>query len=67
LSQEYSICINTLHKGDSDDDDDDDDNNNNNNLIPKELKGCHSGTKGCKDQLLISKQYCRNVNAGRKI
>jgi hypothetical protein len=25
------------------------------NLIPKEQKGCHSGTKGCKDQLLISK------------
>jgi hypothetical protein len=23
------MCINTLHKGDSDDDDDDDDNNNN--------------------------------------
>jgi hypothetical protein len=25
------VCINTLHKGDSDDDDDDDDDNNNNN------------------------------------
>jgi hypothetical protein len=25
-----NICINTLHKGDSNDDDDDDDNNNNN-------------------------------------
>jgi hypothetical protein len=33
-------------------------NNNNNNgekLIPKEQKGCRRGTKGCKDQLLISK------------
>jgi hypothetical protein len=26
-----NICVNTLHKGDSDDDDDDDDDNNNNN------------------------------------
>jgi hypothetical protein len=26
-----NICINTLHKGDSDNDDDDDDDNNNNN------------------------------------
>jgi hypothetical protein len=25
------------------------------NLLPKEQKGCCSGTKGCKDQLLISK------------
>jgi hypothetical protein len=25
------MCINTLHKGDSDDDDDDNNNNNNNN------------------------------------
>jgi hypothetical protein len=35
-----NICINTLHKGDSDDDDDDDDdnnNNNNNNNIPAHL------------------------------
>jgi hypothetical protein len=32
------------------------------NLIPKEQKGCHSGTNGCKDQLLISKailQECK--------
>ena len=30
-----NMCINTLHKGDSDDDDDDDDDddNNNNNLL----------------------------------
>jgi hypothetical protein len=27
----------------------------NENLLPKEQKGCCSGTKGCKDQLLISK------------
>jgi hypothetical protein len=33
-----NICINTLHKGDSDDDDDDDDNNNNNN---KKVKQSH--------------------------
>jgi hypothetical protein len=26
-----------------------------NNLLPAEQKGCHSGSKGCKDQLLISK------------
>jgi len=25
------------------------------NLLPKEQKGCCSRTKGCKDQLLISK------------
>jgi hypothetical protein len=25
------------------------------NLIPKEPKGCYRGSKGCKDQLLISK------------
>jgi hypothetical protein len=25
------------------------------NLIPKEQKGCCNGTKGCTDQLLISK------------
>jgi hypothetical protein len=25
------------------------------NLLPAERKGCHSGSKGCKDQLLISK------------
>jgi hypothetical protein len=34
------------------------------NLIPKEQKGCCSGTKGCKDQLLISKailQECKHT------
>jgi len=43
-------------------------NNNNNmdnkNLLPKEQKGCSSSrTKGCKDQLLISKvilQECKS-------
>jgi hypothetical protein len=33
------------------------------NLIPKEQKGCCSGTKGCKEQLLISKailQKCKH-------
>ena len=25
------------------------------NLIPKEQRGCYRGSKGCKDQLLISK------------
>jgi len=33
------------------------------NLMPKEQKGCCSGSKGCKDQLLISKailQECKN-------
>jgi len=25
------------------------------NLLPIELKGCHPGSKGCKDQLMISK------------
>jgi hypothetical protein len=31
------MCINTLHKGDSDDGDDDDNNNNNNKLIKRHL------------------------------
>jgi hypothetical protein len=32
-------------------------------LIPKEQKGCYKGSKGCKDQLLISKatlQECKS-------
>ena len=29
------------------------------NLIPKEQKGCYRGSKGCKDQLLISKECKR--------
>jgi hypothetical protein len=35
----------------------------NENLLPKEKKGCCSGTKGCKDKLLISKailQECKH-------
>jgi hypothetical protein len=36
-------------------------------LIPKEQKVCCRGSKGFKDQLLISKQYYKNVNAGKKI
>jgi hypothetical protein len=35
------------------------------NLIPKEQKGCCSGSKGCKDQLLVSKaiiQECKLKN-----
>jgi len=37
------------------------------NFMPKELKGCCSGSKECKDQLLISKAIlqeckCRNKN-----
>jgi hypothetical protein len=40
------------------------------NLIPKEQKGCCSGTKGCKDQLLISKvilQECKCRKKNRSI
>ena len=36
------------------------------NLIPKEQKGCYRGSKGCKDQLLISKAILKNLNAGKK-
>jgi hypothetical protein len=32
------MCINTLHKGDSDDDDDDDNNNNNRNCRSLKFK-----------------------------
>ena len=35
------------------------------NLIPKGQKGCCSGSKVCKDQLLISKAIL--VNAGKRI
>ena len=37
------------------------------NLMPKEQKGCCSGSKGCKDQLLISKAILQNVKAGKKL
>ena len=32
-------------------------------LMPKEQKWCCSGSKGCKDLLLISSQCYKNVNA----
>jgi hypothetical protein len=38
-----NMCINTLHKEDSDDDDDDD-NNNNNNLFPSTMFQMHLQT-----------------------
>ena len=41
--------------------DDDDDNNNNN-----EQKGCRSGTKGCEDQLLISKVMLLECKSRKK-
>jgi hypothetical protein len=37
------------------------------NLIPKEQKGCHSGTKECKDQLLISKAILQECKHRKKI
>jgi len=37
------------------------------NLMPKTQKGCYSGSKECKDQLLISKHYYKNVNPGKRI
>ena len=36
------------------------------NLLPKEQKGCSSGTKGCKDQLLISKVILREYKSRKK-
>ena len=45
-------------------------NNNNNmddeNLMPKEQKGCFSGSKGCKDQLLISKTILQEFKLRKK-
>jgi hypothetical protein len=38
-----------------------------NNLIPKEQKGCRSGTKGCKDQLLLSKAILQECKCRKKI
>ena len=38
------------------------------NLIPKEKKGCYKGSKGCKDQLLISKAILQEgKRRGKKI
>jgi hypothetical protein len=36
------------------------------NLLPAEQKGCHSGSKGCKDQLLISKAIMKGCKKRRK-
>ena len=38
----------------------------NENLLPKEQKGCSRGTKGCKDQLLISKAILRECKSRKK-
>jgi hypothetical protein len=39
----------------------------NGNLLSKEQKGCSSGTKGCKDQLLISKVILRECKSKKKV
>jgi hypothetical protein len=36
------------------------------NLLPSEQKGCHSGSKGCKYQLLISKAILEDCKKRRK-
>jgi hypothetical protein len=36
------------------------------NLIPKEQKGCCRGSKGCKDQLLISKSILQECKCKKK-
>ena len=36
------------------------------NLIPKEQKGCYRGSKGCKDQLLISKAILQGCKSRKK-
>jgi hypothetical protein len=36
------------------------------NLMPKEQKGCCRGSKGCKDQLLISKATLQECNRRKK-
>jgi len=36
------------------------------NLIPKEQKGCYIGSKGCKDQLLISKTILQECKRRKK-
>jgi hypothetical protein len=38
----------------------------NENLLPEEQKGCCSGTKGCKDQLLISKAILQECKSRKK-
>jgi hypothetical protein len=37
------------------------------NLMPKEQKGCCRGSKGCKDQLLISKAVLQVCKRRKKI
>jgi len=37
------------------------------NLLPKEQKGCCSGSKECKDQLLISKAIIQECKRRKKI
>ena len=37
------------------------------NLMPKEQKGCCSGSEGCKDQLLISKEILQKCRCRKKI
>jgi hypothetical protein len=36
-------------------------------LLPKEQKGCSRGTKGWKDQLLISKAILRECKSRKKV
>lgn len=36
------------------------------NLLPEEQKGCHPGSKGCKDQLLISKAILEDCRRRKK-
>jgi hypothetical protein len=36
------------------------------NLLQKEQKGCCSGTKGCKDQLLCSKAILQECKSRKK-
>jgi len=40
---------------------------NDENLMPKEQKGCCSESKGCKDQLLISKAILQERKRKKKI
>jgi hypothetical protein len=36
------------------------------NLLPAEERGCYSGSKGCKDQLMISKAKFEDCKKRRK-
>jgi len=36
-------------------------------LLSAEQKGCHPGSKGCKDQLMISKEYMRTAGERTRI